>query len=371
MQHEPCLMFNNYALRPTDGGPSGFLAQNLLGHESPYYRLGKAHGEPPSSLLRQLRHGYLGYNRVQMLKKLGLTSESHWAWWLLCARHTFKQEDASKFPFVWFHDVWTAAACLDLLLPNQKVILQSHCPELPSEEAACLNIKSVDVEWTRLAQQRAFHRADFVVFPTAGASSIYKSLLKDDAKLKYLLSGCQALKQCCQLPFDQQYVYYLYLGRRNAVKGFDIIVDAFKQAHQQDSSLRLIVVGGGEMVEHPGIIDIGRSEDPSMWVSNCDYFINANRQSYFDLSVMEALSLGTPLIMASTSGHQFYAELSSPGITTFPNAESYSLTKAILLNRTKRANNAAASAANKLLFDRHFSSEKYRERLNEMLRSIV
>ena len=358
-------------MRPTDGGPSGFLAQNLLGHESPYYRLGQFHGEPPRSRWQRIRQGYACYDRMRTLRKIGLAPDSHWGGWMLAARHTFKREHAGSYPFIWFHDVWTMAACLDLLRPDQQIILQAHCPELPSEEAAGLGIGAADIRWTQEAQRHVFTRADVVVFPTPGARTIYESLLKPGAKVEYLLSGCQGLKPRCQLPFDSKNIYFLYLGRRNAIKGFDIIVDAFKQAYQQDSSLRLMLVGGGEPVQHPGVIDIGRSEEPAQWIANCDYFLNANRQSYFDLSVMEALSLGTPLIIACTTGHEFYAELSSPGITALLRAEAGSLAKAMLYDRTKRSANALATIANKRIFDEQLSSQRYRQRLEQMLQRLL
>jgi glycosyltransferase involved in cell wall biosynthesis len=371
MSRPPCLIFCNYQMRPTDGGPSGFLAQNLLGHESPYYHLGQFHGEPPRSRWQRLRQGYLSYGRAGILKKIGLAPDSHWGGWILSARHTFKRENAGDYPCLWFHDIWTAAACLDLLRPDQKVILQAHCPELPSEEAASLGINPADVEWTRSAQRRAFARANVVVFPNPGARRIYESLLPPNTRVEFLLSGCQGLKPRCQLPFDPKYIYHLYLGRRNAIKGFDIIMDAFQQAYQEDASLRLMLVGSGDRVQHPGVIDIGRSEDPGLWIANCDYFLNANRQSYFDLSVMEALSLGTPLIVACTSGHQFYAEMSSPGIIALPQAESGLLAKAMLMNRTKRAANAPATNANQRIFDEQLSSLHYRRRLEQMLPQLL
>jgi len=371
MSRPACLIFSNYLMRPTDGGPSGFLAQNLSGHKSLYYHLGQSHGEPPRSRWQRLRQGYLGYDRVSALKKIGLAVDTHWGTWVLAARHTFKREGAGDYSCIWFHDIWTMAACLDMLRPGQKVILQSHCPELPSEEAASLGIKSADVQWAREAQQRAFGRADVVIFPNAGARSIYDCLLKPNVRVEYLLSGCQGLKPGCQLPFDPRNVYYLYLGRRNAIKGFDIIFDAFQQAYQQDDSLRLLLVGGGEEVQHPGVIDLGRSEEPARWISNCDYFINANRQSYFDLSVMEALSIGTPLIVACTNGHQFYAELFSPGIVALPQAESSSLAEAMLKNRVKRSKNIQAVTANQRIFDELLSSQQYRLRLGQMLQRLT
>ncbi len=213
------------------------------------------------------------------------------------------------------------------------------------------------------------------VGPTTGTKSSTTSSptprLKPGTRIEYLLSGSQQLKTRHTLPLDPKYIYYLYIGRRNAIKGFDIIIQAFEQAYRTDASLRLLLVGGGDPVRHPGIIDLGRSEEPGNWIAACDFFVSANRQSYFDLSVMEALSLGTPLIIASTGGHRFFADLNAPGITAIRAANPELLAQAMLQNRKKRGENRAATVSNQKIFDEQLASEHYRSRLDHLLRQLV
>jgi len=172
-------------------------------------------------------------------------------------------------------------------------------------------------------------------------------------------------------PLDPQYIYYLDLGRRAAIKGFDVVIEAFRRAHAVDSSMRLLLVGGGERVDEPGILDIGRSEEPADSLSACDYLISANRQSYFHLSVMESLSLGTPMIIACTGGHRFFSGLGSPGISPIPSADTAALFGALLENRKKRAGNAVGVAANKLLHEEVLANYRYRERLDQVLARLA
>ncbi len=189
--------------------------------------------------------------------------------------------------------------------------------------------------------------------------------------MEYLLSGCMQMKAEGHLPLDPKFIYYLYLGRRVAIKGFDLVLEAFQKAHEQDASLRLVVVGRGEKISVPGVIDIGYSNNPAAWLFSCDYLISANRQSYFDLSVMEALSLGTPLIINRTGGHCYFKDIDSAGIYSLPNADVQTLTQAILTNHIKRFENRAASDANKKLFHEQFDSCNYRIRLNHLLTGIL
>jgi glycosyltransferase involved in cell wall biosynthesis len=278
---------------------------------------------------------------------------------------------AAAYRWIWFHDVVRLVACLDLLRSNQKVIVQSHCPELPSEDLASFDGYEPDVAWIRNTQQSGFDRADVVVLPNPDVRPIYGSLLGPAKRIEYLLSGCRPMVARTRIPLDPACVYYLFLGRRMAIKGFDIVLEAFRGAYRGDPSLRLVLVGGGARVDEPGVIDVGRSEDPGSWIAACDYFVSANRQSYFDLSVMEALSLGTPLIIACTGGHAFFAEVNSPGIVPIDAAEPNAISRAILANRTKRRDNIRGSAANQKLYQENFAGARYRERLESMLTRLI
>lgn len=367
MPDKPCLIFNTYHLRLTDGGPSGFLAQNLVGGSSPYYHLGKWHGyEEPSGWRLNWRRRVQGEPR-RTLAKVGLTEKSCLAWGICSARSTFEQEQAGSYPWIWFHDVKNMAACLDLIQPHQKVILQPHCPELPSEEVAAQDYPEDAVAWYRAAERRAFARADVCILPNKDTVPIFSSLMRQDQRVEYLLSGCRQQIARFTLPLDPAYVYYLYLGRRIPIKGFDLVMEAFQRAHKANSSLRLLLIGPGEPARVPGVIDVGHTTEPASWLAACDYLVSANRQSYFDLAVMEALSLGTPLIIACTGGHRFFADANSPGIAALPATEVELLTLSFLDHRLKRSNNAQASAANQELYRNHLAGAAYRARLDRLL----
>ena len=365
MASKPFLIFNNYSLQTTDGGPSGFLAQNIGETTGVHYELNKYHEwrDPGRRNVWQ----YLTRSRKRTLRKMGQCSPvPYFSSVALSAWYTFVRERARDYQWIWFHDVWTMKACLDLLKPGQKTILQSHCPELPSQE-----VGAVAHDWTVVAERDAFARADVYVFPNEHAAKIYDSLFRPSAKLEYVLSACQEARPRYVIPLDPRYVYYLFIGRRIAIKGFDLVLDAFKAAYAIDNSLRLLVVGKGEPLEIPGVLDIGYSDQPANWFAVCDYLVSANRQSYFDLSVMEALSLGTPLIITCTNGHKFFGEIETPGVIALPNADVESLTNAILENRKKRFPENPASPGNKALYNAHFSSNVYRNRIENLMEKLL
>src|SRR5579872_3546617 len=152
MNLKPCLIFSNYPMRPTDGGPSGFLGQNLVGASSEYYHLGRFHEDAAKSPLASAWQR-LGGARKRELQKAGYSKATPTSAFAINARRNFRRENGSQYPWVWFHDVANLAACLDLLGPAQKVILQSHCPQLPSEEwAESGTFAPEDVTWMQKAE---------------------------------------------------------------------------------------------------------------------------------------------------------------------------------------------------------------------------
>jgi glycosyltransferase involved in cell wall biosynthesis len=172
------------------------------------------------------------------------------------------------------------------------------------------------------------------------------------------------------IPLNPNYIYYLYIGRRIKIKGFDIVLESFQKAYQSDPSLRLILIGSGEPIRLPGVVDIGQSAEPASWLVVCDYLISANRQSYFDLSVMEALSLGTPIIIAYTGGHLEFGEIQTSGIIPLPELNARTLAEVLLNNRRKRSNNFDAAEANRKLFQDRFSDRRYRSRVERFLNQL-
>lgn len=365
-----CLIFNHYGAGGAKGGPAGFIEQNIQGSKSPFYELSDSND--PYDISRWQRVMLrIPIVRDRQIKRIGLAHDSRYISRLLSARNKFISVGAKDYPWIWFHDAVRLAACRDLIPPSQKVILQSHSPQLPSEELEESGGSKADVAWVRWAEKFAFERANVCVFPNEYALPIYESLITPNNRIEYVLSGSRQMVPRYTLPLDPQNLYFLYIGRRNSIKGFDLMLDAFKLAYAQDANIRLLVVGGGEPIDSPGILDIGSSEDPASWLSMCDYIVNANRQSYFDLSLLEALSLGTPVILTATGGHQYFLDKPSPGMTFLDSADVEPLCNAFLTHKTKRADNTAACVSNLGLYNELLTPEQYRGRLNSFLSRIM
>ena len=41
----------------------------------------------------------------------------------------------------------------------------------------------------------------------------------------------------------------MYIGRRNKIKGFDIVIEAFRKAREKRKDINLVIIGNGEKIE--------------------------------------------------------------------------------------------------------------------------
>jgi glycosyltransferase involved in cell wall biosynthesis len=374
------LVFSSvYQCKITDGGPSGFLAHNLMGREESLGNyIVSADLSSSISSSRSLTSRIVKKMKGKMVFAKAhfndtTIEKSSYQQWSILARDHFQCVHAEKYKFIYFHDVWTLYFCLDLLKDNQTVILQSHCPQVPSEEVES-NQKSsqVDFDLTRQCEAQSFARANVVVFPNPNSASIYSSLIGENSKIEYLVSGAKERKDLRLLPLKEDTINFLYIGRRNSIKGFDIVLDGFKLARRKRKDISLVVAGSGETIDEDGVYDIGFTTSPHDWIFSCDYVLNCNRQSYLDLSVLEALSIGTPIILTATSGHEHFSAANNSGIIGINEASKEALESVLLSSEIKKKFiNQKAVENNRQEYIEKYSDFVYRKNLEELLNKII
>lgn len=207
---------------------------------------------------------------------------------------------------------------------NAKIILMSHSPEPPSREfyATELSNKSEKAEfvlqlWERIEKEAFEKAADILLFPSKEAIEPYSSQLdyfeSIDKQFLFLPTGC--CKLVCDkntLDFREKYKiktpYIIsYIGRHNKIKGYDLLKDiAIKVLSTRDDVTFLI--GGKpssdiEPLNHPRWIELGFVNPPDV-LSISDCFILPNRQTYFDLVLLEVMSMGVPVFASATGGNK-------------------------------------------------------------------
>lgn len=221
------------------------------------------------------------------------------------------------------------------------------------------------------AEKNAFERADIVVFPNEGCVPLYKEVITANNDIKFILSGAQKGYSKGDIPSENiiksDKINLMYIGRRNEIKGFDIVLNTYREVYQQRKDLNLIIIGKGEKISEDGICDIGFSNNPIGWYNSVDYLINANRQSYFDLSIIEALSTGVPIIMSDNYGHKYY-ENKSPLIHTYDAQNCDGLKKILLGDLQKRD---FSQKYNQDFYLNNLTDEHYHKRFKEFALSLI
>ena len=107
------------------------------------------------------------------------------------------------------------------------------------------------------------------------------------------------------------------------------------------------------------------------WLASCDYLVSANRQSYVDMVILEALSVGTPIMMTMNAGHEIFRRQSS-GIQEILNPYGLELQRLFLdPNLRKREDNYDAVRANKNLHVNSYTPADCARRLEDIACSLL
>jgi glycosyltransferase involved in cell wall biosynthesis len=354
-----------YQSSEAEGGPSGFISQLLRDCGIPRLAVtphAAASTSPLGDIVGSARQFVAAKGRLRHARRLARE------------KHTFREIGGDTATALWFMESGTFSRFERFISPLQTVIYQPHCPQLPWEEIEGTDSRAIRArETAEVATRALFARADWIVLPNEGARCIYDAVLRDNQRIYYLLSGAAPPKLSGQrLPLDPTLTYFLYIGRRVSIKGFDVILAAFRNAREQRPEIRLVLCGRGELIDEPGVIDVGPTTRVHDWIAACDCVVNGNRQSYFDLSVMETLAVGTPLAMTATGGHSWFLGKEHEGLRMLPNTDGEEGFRKLFETFTKDAAElSGVRERNRELFDATLSRSAYHRRLHEFVETVV
>ncbi len=268
---------------------------------------------------------------------------------ILCAKYRKERTGYDGYDIVHFH------SSLDMWLNQNKIkkskatiVLTSHSPSVWYKEFIDnFNIRSKCIKGlAEKIDQYAFERANYIVFPCREAEEPYynnweyytKFKLTNEYKYKYLLSGIKK----CNYKIERKDIrekygipkaakVLCYVGRHNKYKGYDLLKKAFDEK-LKEKGYYVIVAGKEEPmkgIEDEKWIEVGWTDDPYSIVNSADLFILPNRETYFDLVVLEVLSLGKCILMSETGGNNFFKKTLSAGIFYFKKENALSLSNAV------------------------------------------
>jgi glycosyltransferase involved in cell wall biosynthesis len=259
-------------------------------------------------------------------------------WLLIYGKKHNSLVDFNDYDIVHFHSTLDMYNVRDSLKKfDGKVILTSHSPELKSKEAyenrSDFEKKYLKFIYNKLIRmdEYAFERADYFVFPCEEAEEPYyhtwdkfeRIKEKKRDKFRYIPTGIvgskpkvsrEKIRNIYGIPQDAFLI--CYVGRHSEIKGYDILKEMAMNLLENEN-IYFIIAGAEKPIsglEHERWIEVGWTDDPHSIISSSDVFILPNRETYFDLIMLEVLSLGKIVVASRTGGNKYFERLNSKGV---------------------------------------------------------
>lgn len=339
------------------GGPPGYLYNLAEGLEavknSPVIVMSRSRVEDRSVIKRK---SFLSRVVKEITSIIVRIKESRlfpsWIFWILyCVFEYVRWSTSNKALF--FSDIESvdtivvhnaldgSKAALHKGTKFKSIWLMPHGPVTFADELTALFQEkfggSIVKPWARLfinfLELRAMRRMDGLIVATETACESYfsdfPSLRKSFETLtfKALLSGVPAapvekqniLKTKSELSWCGKGPIISYVGRYHSDKGFNVFLEISALVKEQIEDVNICCAGYGNLesdIDNKVIRNLGWRKDIAEILAASDLVIVPNNHSYFDLVILEALSVGTPVVTTNIGGHRFYST-KDYGVKTF------------------------------------------------------
>ena len=300
--------------------------------------------------------------------------------------------DYSRYEAIHFHstkDLYLHRRDIDGY--DGKVILTSHSPLVYHKELiARLNPKDVRAHAEELGavaaiDEYSFQRADYVIFPCPEAEEPYfhtwvdYPALREEGKMRYVPTGIvpasikvgrDEIRDRYGIPHNAFVVSYV--GRHNLVKGYDVLKSIAPELLANENVWFLIAGKEGPILglNHPRWVEVGWTNDPHSLVAAADVFVLPNRETFFDLVMLEVLSIGQIVIASRTGGNKFFERFSCPGIRLYDKAEDLADLVIEIQDASEHERDAWRLTA-KTLYEEEFTVETFATRFDATLDEIM
>lgn len=273
-----------------------------------------------------------------------------------------------------------------------KLILTCHTPESAakehydeflaqgySEEKAARVLNG----WKRI-ERAAYEAADILIYPSREAMEpAYKFLpdfgtLIQNKDVRFVATGVEAISTKLtkaeakkKYHVDGKFVI-AYIGRHNAVKGYDILKKAAEKILADNPNI-VFLIGGTQGTEfkplrHSRWIEAGRI-NPADFLPAADVFVLPNRQTFYDLVLLEVLSAGVPVIASHTGGN-ISVKGDVPELITYTNDESGLVDAIQQIYKKTPEELEKISTSLRDAYNKHFTPEQFAGRYRNTISGI-
>lgn len=378
-------------LRPI-GGPAGYLYNLSIGLKKIYNtdihflneNESKESKNTPKSIIKRLIPKKI-LTKVQYVRyiKKALYSDGKEA------KINFDDYDA-----IHFHAVADMYRNRELLKKYKgKIILTSHTPEAPYLEAydymKSLNLSDKfiqnSVEKLKEIDRYAFENCTDLIFPCKDATEPYmhtSTFFRENynefiSKISYLPTGVNRPDsiQSPVLPsnIDRNKFMVCYVGRHNKIKGYDLLKKAAKKIQNIDKDIQFLIAGKEEPLHSDASLnnwyEFGWTNNPLGIEKMSNLFVLPNRETYFDLALIEALSVPSILLISNTGGNKYFKRFNSNSINFFESENVNDLVNKILYIKNNYSNYDKNKSRE--IYEHYFTPEIFAKNYVKTIEKIV
>lgn len=320
------LIWNSYKLEPK-GGPAGYLynlSEYLKAEKIDFITFSNCY---KTEIVKKT-------NRFLVLKKLLPVKLKKMIQLKKIINNYYKKTnidlDLNKYKAIHFHSTWELFKMRKLLVEYRgKVILTSHSPKIYHkelvEDSLNLNYSKLPTKWKKMIEkvdEKAFELTDILIFPCVEAMEPYSnSWNKFDEivgkKKKVFITTSinmpktkvepKTIRKKYKIP--ENAIIISYVGRHNETKGYDKLLKFGKRMLTKYNNIYFLIAGKEEPLkglEEKRWIEIGWTNDPHSLINSSDIFILPNKETYFDLILLEVLALNKPVLLSDTGGNKYF-----------------------------------------------------------------
>lgn len=332
------------SLKPV-GGPTGYLYNlkkgiDFYGIDNIHFIKNKSTKLPHKRTLRNTITSILNKNSNAKLENFKLIMS-------IVNKHKDPYKDFSEYSAVHFHStihLYRNRGNLDNY--NGKVLLTSHSPkplhleiledQITKSEQIIYNMFKSKLE---IIDKYSFERADHIIFPCEDAEEPYSNNWPRYKEIKekrqhsfvYVPTG---IEECIpkmsredilkkySIPSDSFVISYV--GRHNETKGYDLLKKIGREVLGNYNNVYFLIAGKEEPLKglsHERWIEAGWTNDPHSHIAAADLFILPNKETYFDLIMLEVLSLGKTVLCSNTGGNKYFKAFNKKSIIYFDNQD--------------------------------------------------
>lgn len=303
----------------------------------------------------------------------------------------------NQFDYIHFHIV-VQFSRFKTTYPNckSKTILTSHCPCPYIDEQLCIEKK-----WMRLFRQlalnsecNAYRSCNYLMFPCREAMEPYikvrkirKTMADKRDNIFFVPTAILDYQTKCDwkdlrtkngIPLNNFVI--TFFGRHCHIKGYDILKSVGIDFLNKHKECTIVCAGKGEIEspKHERWIELGFINNVNDYLSISDLHIIPNRDTYFDIAMLEVMRAGKNIIVSRTGGNKYFLkfpEQERPAIHFFnfkKHDELYKLMEASFLKKQK--NNILykdEGYKNRTLFLKYFSLEDYYHNYIRIIESLT